>query len=346
MSSSSDSGSRSRRGLIATALALAAAAGVVVAAAIDSAGGGAASTAGAASSARTTTTTPRGPSYFDQLNSLPRLTPGELPGRVLVSNLGCDLVWTDLATLHGTPAQSDVRECLRGQDQVESNPGSGWAIVRAPDGSVAAQVPVPSGWFLDEQTMDGFVLCSYDGRQADFVRYRGGRRRLPECPAGVIDGQLVFPRGRMLVDERGRTVLRFRHAFDNRHVLRQLSSGTVIVESLGSGPTDLYASGRYRGSVPIKQAGDRCSVSSVSRDATAVLGQCPPGGAMVVFRNGEPHPVNPLLASTDVLMSPDGKWLLVHVPAIAYAVVVDAVTLAPRYRLPLTQAAALLDWRE
>jgi hypothetical protein len=345
MSSSSDTGSKSpRRGLVATLLAVAVAAGVVAAAVIDSGrGSDAAPEPSAPGSAVHPTTARVAPSYFDLLSGLPQLPPGALHGRLLTSMPDCNLTWTDLGTHDGAAAPGKIRQCLRGRYTVDSAFGSDRAIVRGPDYSVAAEVPIPPGWSVRWQTEAGFAMCGPAGR-AVFVAYRGGRRRLPDCPGGVIDGRFFYLRGdRTLVDERGREVLRLRRRLVGQNV-RQLSSGVVLVEPFQAGDTDLYSSGRYRGSVPTQRAGSECSVSSVSDDHRTVLAQCGSGGALAVFRDGEPHPVNPLLASQDAVMSPDGRWLLVHLASIGYAVVVDAETLTPRYRIPMAAPAALLEW--
>ncbi len=334
------------RPLLATTLVVAIATGVIGAAAIESSGGGGGAATTPQSSSAATATSRDAPSYLDQLAGLPVLPAGALAGRVLVATPDCTIAWLDLATQQRTAAREETRQCLRGQYTVDSDSSSNLAVVRAPDGSVAAEVPIPDGWAVGDQVEDGFALCGPAGRGV-FIRYRGGRRRLPGCPAVVIDGRLLFLRGdaRTLVDERGRKVLRLRSPLEERQSPRQLSSGPLLVEIRSGGPTDLYVGGRYRGSVPVTEAGDECTVSGVSRDAHTVLAQCAPEGTLAVFRDGEAYRVNPLLATQDVVISPNGRWLLVHIPSLGGAVAVDAVTLTPRYRLPVNEAAALLDWQ-
>jgi hypothetical protein len=332
------------RGLIATGLAVAIAAGVAGAAILDSTGGSGGETTTARSASPSTAAGSRAaPSYFDQLNSLPSVSPGDLPGRVLIASPTCLYAWFDLATLRPTPAPDRARSCRGGQYVADQLPGEDRLIVHKPDGAPVRTIRIPRGWFAGLETESAVALCSGDGREAVLARFRGGRRRLPACPVAVVDDQLVFPEGRTLTDEHGRPVLRLHRPFGNSGpIVQQLSSRLIVVE--GPDTADLYSDGRYRASIRLSGVGDQCHVGSVSRDVRTVLVSCPPGGALVVVRDGEAHALNPLLASPDASLSPDGRWLLVHVAALPYGVAVDTATLAPRFRVPLTAVDALAAW--
>jgi hypothetical protein len=334
----------SRRGLVATGLAVAVAVGVIGAAILDSAGGsGAETTAAGVRSATPTASTRPAPSYFDQLNSLPAVGSGDLPGRVLIASPTCLYAWLDLTTLRPTPAPDQERRCRGGAYMADQAPGEPFLIIHKADGPPVRMIRIPRGWFAGLQTADAVALCSGDDRRAVLTRFRGGRRRLPSCPVGVIDDRLVFAQGRTLTDERGRQVLRLHQPIDKTHpIVQQLSPRLIVVEGLDT--ADLYGDGRYRASVRLSGVGDQCHVASVSRDVRTVLVSCPPGGALIVVRDGEAHAVNPLLASQDAVLSADGRWLLDHVSALPYGVVLDTRTLAPRFRLPLTAVGALAAW--
>jgi hypothetical protein len=343
MSSSSDIGSRSpRRGLAATLLAVAVAAGVVVAAVIDGRGSGsqAAGTTRTASSAGAATTR-SAPSYFDQLNALPVVQAGGLAGAVLIATPSCGFNRLALGTMQLSSPPAKVQECLRGTYVAEPDPDSNVVRVYAPAGEKDFVIHPGKAWWYVDQTSEGVVLCSVDG--AKLVLFHGGSRRLPDCPWGQIDGRLVFLRGRLLVDERGRVVLRLRRVFDD-WIIRQLPSGQVLAETNRGLRADVYVAGHYAGAVSFQPVGgDMCHAAGISRDGKTVLGMCGEGGIVIVRDHVQQH-VNDLLSSPDVLLSPDGRWILDHVPALGFGVVIDAATLTPRYRVPLGEAATLLEW--
>jgi hypothetical protein len=342
-SPATEGGTVRRRGLAATLLAVAVVAGVVGAAALDGAGSGGHATTSAAATTRATATARTEPSLFDRLVALPAAPAGLLPGHVLIEAPNCRFRRLDLATLRHVVSLAATRACRLGQYSVDQQEGPGVVVLQPPSGADGTVIHLGRAWGVGQQTAEGVALCNRDGR-ARLILFHGGGRSLPSCPVAVIDGRLAFLSGRHLVDEQGRSVVALRQPIGDRYI-RQLSSGVVVVEPIGRDePTDLYRAGRFLASVPIWRAGVLCSAASASRDGRIVLAECGSAGGLVVLRDGTPHVVDDVLASADVLLSPDGHWIIDHVPAMAFGLVLNALTLTPSYRLPVREDEGLVAW--
>jgi hypothetical protein len=214
-------------------------------------------------------------------------------------------------------------------------------------GKPLGTVKIPRGWWWRDQTATGLVLChAADGRIA---LYSGGSVPLPSCPvASLEDGQLLFvaPGRRALTDSAGRTVVRLRSPLPDGAAVFGLSSGQIVV-ARGSGRSDVYGrGGDYLSSAMLgSQYGFGCRILSASRNGRTILAVCGTSGELAVgLPDGGVHQVRDDLASFDAVLSADGRYLAISRDTAPPAIVLDARTLEPLYRLDLPPDVTVASW--
>lgn len=337
-----------RRSLAATVVVALVVGGVLIAAVLDS--------GGAAKRAAPSTATPTAPgstvrvlgSFADQVARLPELAAGELTGRLVVGGEDCSGETIELRTMRRRPLGQDPRICpdlrnpvsvvlLRTDDQ--QNPTQVGATDRS--GRELGKVWIPHGWEWFATLPDGIAVCR-DWHRARVLLFAGGARRLPSCPVGQIGTRTVLlsPDRRSLVDLHGRTLLTLRRTAATTDFGVWRDDRGVITVVWPKGVTELYRNGRL---LTVVRLGSGCPLVSASIDGRVTVGSCPDG--MVVSGGGHrPRRVQPEFAQGQTLLSPDGSHLLVSAPGGRALVMLDAATLAPLRRVPVSGEVWSAAW--
>ncbi len=285
----------------------------------------------------------------ERLARLPAVPPGELAGTLgFADDNGCWQLTLDLATLRTSAPPGGVCFATGGRAGVADFFGPLDPVrVVGLDGRTTDTIARPDGWDVWGVTRDGIVFCNFAAGDAARIR-RFGRTwaPLPACPIANGRDGLLFrggPKGRSIVDERGRRVAALPHALDEFLRIRTLGDALLVIDSglYGEGRLPgsyLYADGRLLQSY--RDPGG--TVLSASRDGGVVLFAT--DRRLVVYRDGTAHPIDGTVATRGGVLSPDGTMLLVqHEQDLL--ILLDAVTLRPLARLPIHARANLRDWR-